>query len=98
MLQISGTRQLTASGEIGPNAGQPVRIYSIVSLSGATAGVCTVQDGGSGGTTFLTLTCGTVSTSNIFDFGTYGILFPNGAYWTKDGNTTNVTVNFSTEA
>jgi hypothetical protein len=98
MLQISGTRQLTASGEIGPNAGQPVRIFNIVTLSGATAGVSTTQDGGSGGTTFLTLTCPTVSTSAIWDFGEHGILFPNGAYWTKDANTASVTVSFSTEA
>ena len=98
MLQISGTKQLTASGEIGPAAGKPVRIFNIVTLSGATAGVSTVKDGGASGTTFLTLTCPVVSTSAIFDFGEHGILFPNGAYWTKDVNTASLTVSFSTEA
>ena len=96
-LDTSNSRQLTASGEIA-TAGKPVRIFSINALSGATAGVSTVKIGGSGGTTWLTLTCPTVSTSNHFEFGEAGIRFPTGAYWTKDANTTSIVATYREEA
>jgi len=96
MQTTSGTKQLTGSGEIG-HTGKPVRIYNITTLSGATAGVSTVKNGGSSGTTYLTLTCPVVSTSAIWDFGAEGILFPLGAYWTKDVNTATLTVTYRNE-
>lgn len=93
---MSGTKLLTASGEVA-SAGASVRVYSIVALSGGTAGSSTFKTGGSGGTTQFTATCSVVSTDNIFYFGTKGMLFVNGCYWTKDSNTTNVKVNYEVE-
>jgi hypothetical protein len=89
------SKQLTASGEVG-TAGRPIRIFSVVALSGASAGSSTFKTGGSGGTTWLTLTCPTVSASNVWYFEE-GIRFPSGCYWTKDSNTTNVVVTYYEE-
>ena len=92
----SGTKQLTASGEVG-EAGLAIRIYSFSVLSGATAGTSTLKNGGASGTTLFTYTCPVVSTSAIFDFGAAGMLFPNGCYWTKDTNSTTAEFNCSKE-
>ena len=94
--QRSFSKQLTGSAELA-SAGARVRLYSVVALSGGTAGVSTFKVGGSGGTTWLTLTCPVVSTSNTFDFGDNGILFDNGCYWTKDANTASVVVTYDVE-
>lgn len=90
----SGTKQLTASGEVG-DAGKAIRIYSFSVLSGATAGTSTLKSGGASGTTLFTYTCPVVSTDNIFDFGPAGMLFPLGCYWTKDTNSTDAKFNCS---
>jgi len=90
----SGTKQLTASGEVGP-VGQPIVVYSFSVLSGGTAGSSTLKTGGTSGTTLFTYTCPTVSIDNIFNLGTTGMYFPNGCFWTKDTNSTDIKVNFS---
>lgn len=94
----SGTKQLTASGEVGDVAGKPIRVFSFSVLSGGTAGTSTLKNGGSSGTTLFTYTCGVISTDNIFDLGAAGMLFPNGCYWTKDTNSTDAKFNFSKES
>lgn len=93
---LSGSKLMTASGEVG-RAGLPCRIYSVVSNSGASAGVSTFKNNGASGTTYLTLTCAVVSTSNSFMFPPKGLFFPAGAYWTKDANTDSVLVEYETE-
>lgn len=93
---LGGTKQLTASGEVGA-VGKPIRIFSFSVLSGATAGSSTLKSGGSSGTTLFTYTCAVVSTDNIFNFGTKGMLFPSGCYWTKDTNSTDIKVNYEQE-
>ena len=93
---LGGTKQLTASGEVGAT-GKPVRVFLIVALSGGTAGVSTFKNNGSSGTTLFTATCATVSTDNIFNLGNRGMLFPLGCYWTKDANTTDVKVSYENE-
>lgn len=95
-LNRCATKVLTASGEIS-SASTNTRVYSITALSGGTAGSSTFKTGGSGGTTLLTLTCPVVSASNLFNFGANGLLFNGGCYWTKDANTTSITVTYETE-
>lgn len=94
--QTGGTKQLTASGEVG-TAGKPIRVYSFSVLSGGTAGTSTLKTNGSGGTTLFTYTCAVVSTDNIFNFGTKGMFFPLGCYWTKDTNSTDIKFNYEAE-
>jgi len=95
--QITSTKQLTDSGEVGV-AGQPVRVYRIVGLSGATLGNSTFKSNGSSGTTLFTAVCTAISADNIFDVGgTKGFVFPQGCYWTKDANTTDVKVIYETD-
>lgn len=96
-LDTANSKIMTASGEVG-TAGKPVRVFSVSALSGGTAGVSTLKNNGSGGTTWITMTCAAVSTSTQFDFGEKGIRFPNGCYWTKDANTTSVVVSYREEA
>ena len=90
-----GTKVLSGSAEVSA-AGVNTRIWSVTALSAGTAGSSTFKTGGSGGTTLLTLTCGTVSASNHFYFP-QGMLFAGGCYWTKDANTTSITVTYETE-
>jgi hypothetical protein len=94
---LGGTKRLTASGEVGSAAGKPVRIYSFSVLSGASAGVSTLKDGGASGTTLFTYTCAVVSTDNTFTFGEKGRFFPNGCYWTKDANSTDAKFDYEQE-
>lgn len=92
----SGTKQLTASGEVGA-ASKPLRVFSFSVLSGASAGTATLKTNGASGTTLFTYTCAVVSTDNIFDFGAAGMFFPQGCYWTKDSNSTDIKVNYTQE-
>lgn len=92
----SGTKQLTASGEVGI-AGQPIRIYNFSVLSGGTAGTSTLKNNGSSGTTLYTYLCTTVSVDTIFSFGDAGMYFPKGCYWTKDTNSTDAKFNYTQE-
>jgi len=94
---MAGTKRLAASGEVGSEAGKPIRVYSFSVLSGATPGTSTLKNGGASGTTLFTYTCPTASTDNIFDFGAKGMLFPSGCYWTKDANSTDIKVNYDQE-
>lgn len=95
--QIASTKQLTASGEVGI-AGQPIRVYKIIALSGGTVGNSTFKSNGSSGTTLFTALCTAINTDNIFDVGgTKGMVFPLGCYWTKDANTTDVKVIYETD-
>lgn len=94
--QNGGTKQLTVSGEVG-TAGKPIRVYSFSVLSGGTAGTSTLKTNGSSGTTLYTYLCGTVSVDNYFPLGTKGMLFPQGCYWTKDTNSTDIKVNYEVE-
>lgn len=93
---LGGTKQLTASGELY-TAGKPVRVYSISVLSGATAGTSTLKTNGSSGTTLYTYTCPVVSTDHVVSFGTTGMFFPQGCYWTKDTNSTDIKINWEPE-
>lgn len=95
-LLNSGTKQLTASGEVG-QAGKPIRIYAFSVLSGGTAGTSTLKNNGASGTTLFTYTCAVVSTDNIFNLGTAGMLFPLGCYWTKDTNSTDAKFHYTQE-
>lgn len=92
----SGTKQLTGSGEVGI-AGRPIRVYSMSVLSGGSAGSSTLKTNGVSGTTLFTYTCPTVSVDNIYQFGTCGMLFPQGCYWTKDTNSTDAKFNYTQE-
>lgn len=80
----------TASGELFA-AGDKVRVFNMNVISGGTATVISLSNGGSGGTIWIKET-GTVSTGKTFDYGVNGHLFTNGCYLTVDGNTTSVLI------
>lgn len=89
----SGSVLLTADGAVG-TSGRSARVYSIHAISGATPAVVALKNGTStGGTTWVALTC-VASVGNTFDFGAYGIVFPNGCFVDFDANTTSVVVNY----
>ena len=60
------------------------RIFHIHLISSSTASNLQIANG-SGGTTQINIT-GTISKGIDFDFGVWGISFPNGAYATVDAN------------
>ena len=91
----------TAAGQsVGP-AGQPVRVFSMNILSGGTAGIVKLHNGvATTDTIYIQETCGAVSTGNDFNYGEYGILFPNGCYYEEvvDANVTSTLIAFEHES
>lgn len=95
---LQGGSQLVTADIALATSGARVRVFSIVALSGATLGIIGLYNGTStGGTLYATLTCTAVSTSNIFDFGPSGIVFPAGCFVDLVSNVNPAVVNFVQE-
>lgn len=92
----SGTKQLTQSGEVGA-VGKPIRVFFFSVLSGGSAGSSTLKTNGASGTTLFTYTCPTVSVDNLYQFGSAGMVFQQGCYWTKDTNSTDIKISYTQE-
>lgn len=91
----------TAAGQAVGVSGRKTRVFFAHIISGATAGIIKLYNGTStGGTIILQQTCGTVSTGNDFDYGEYGVLFPNGCFYEEvvDANVTSTLITFEQEA
>jgi hypothetical protein len=89
----SGSVRLAADGVVG-SSGHPVRVYNVVALSGATAGVLVLRNGTSAsGTIYVQTTCPTVSETNTFNF-CGGLTFPDGCFFDIDTNISAVVVNY----
>ena len=86
-----GTAYLTTSGQLG-TVGYPITVYAIHIISGGTASVATIKNGGSGGTAYIQET-GTISKGQTFNYSE-GFYFPGGAYYTADGNQTSVLISY----
>lgn len=85
---ISRTIKL-AGGDVSQNP--EVTIFHIHLISnGSGASVLTIANG-NGGTQQINIT-GTTSKGIDFDFGVWGITFPNDAYVTVDGNISNAAI------
>lgn len=95
-----GTKLMTADGAVGVE-GKPTRVYHIAILSGAAAGVVQLLNGTSASSTvYARETCTVVSTSNHFDYGPEGILFPSGLMYAEvvDANVDSTLIAYSQEA
>jgi hypothetical protein len=92
----------TAAGQAVGIAGRPTRVYALDILSGGTAGEIKLYNGIAVVTAnlFIQEKCTAVSTGNKFEYGQYGILFPNGCYYTEvvDANVTSTLIAFEQEA
>lgn len=95
-LKVHGSSYLIADGAVGiasvGGVKRPKIVYAIHIISGGTAAVVSILNGGSGGTAYLKLT-GTVSTGATFQFPE-GILFPTDCYVDLDVNTTSVLTSY----
>lgn len=90
----------TAAGQAVGVSGRPTRVFAAHILSGATAGIIKLYNGTStSGTIFVQETCGTVSTGNDFNYGDYGVLFPNGCFYeeVEDADVTSTLISFEQE-
>ena len=95
-----GSALLAADGAVG-TSGKPIRVFSIAVLSGGTAGQVKLYNGTStSGTLYVHEVCPVVSTSNQFNYGTAGILFPDGCFYGEvtDANVTSTLVTFEKES
>ena len=90
----------TAAGQaIGPS-GAKVRVFFAHMISGATAGIIKLYNGTStSGTIYIQETAPTVSTGNDFNYGEYGVLFPNGCFYEEvvDANVTSTLISYEVE-
>ncbi len=87
----AGTFRITADGVLGPS-GVPVRVYSIVVLSGAGGAAVVAVCNGTDNTTKYDQINGTASKAVVREYRD-GLVFPNGCYIDLDANTTFVTGN-----
>lgn len=90
----------TAAGQAVGTSGKPTRVYHVSILSGAAAGEIKLYNGTStSGTLYVEQLCTVVSSSNEFDYGQEGFLFPAGCYYEEvvDANVTSTTITFSQE-
>lgn len=99
---FTGTQLVTADALVGPaqtgGNTKGTRVFSIHIISGGGgAAVVSLRNGQTvSGAVWITET-GTVSTGKTFNYGKYGILFPNGCFCDIDANTTSVAVQFEQE-
>lgn len=90
---MTGSKYLTADGVVGPS-GQPVLIFSITPLSGATAGKTVLKNGStSSGTIYVNELSPTVSQSHTVSWEG-GLLFPDGCFFDKDTNVASVVISY----
>lgn len=94
MIQGAGSQLLTADGAVG-SSGKAVRVFAVHIISGGVASVVSLRNGTSASDTAYVTETGTVGTGATFNYGTQGILFPNGCFVDVDGNTTSALVVFN---
>jgi hypothetical protein len=90
-MTVASYQVVTADAVVGTSGAATV-CYGISITSDGTAGVVILRNGTTtSGTAVMTLT-GTASTTDIFDFGGVGVLFPDGLFADVDAHTTSSTV------
>jgi hypothetical protein len=89
-----GSQRLTADGVVGIS-GHPVRVHSVVMLSGGGgAGELVLRDGTSASGTTYVIEAGTAaSKTKTYNFEG-GVYFPSGCFFDIDTNTAAVVVNY----
>jgi hypothetical protein len=92
----SGSTKLTADNPVG-TSGNPIRVYSLTPLSGATAGITVLRNGTSAsGAIYIQETSPVVSSTHTIIFEG-GLLFPAGCWFDKGTNVTSIVVEFVEE-
>lgn len=86
-----GSSYLTTSGAVGV-ASKPKMIYALTVISGATAAVVQLKNGGSSGTIYIQET-GTINKGVTFNYSE-GFFFPTDCFYTADGNQTSVLISY----
>lgn len=79
MPNFPGSEKFTADGVVGIS-GKPVRLFSIIVHSGATAGEINLYNGTGTGDPLFQEIVGDSNTSKIVNY-TGGLFFPNGLYY-----------------
>lgn len=95
-----GSVLMATDGAVVGTSGKPIRVFSIAVLSGGTAGEVKLYNGTStSGDLYIHEICPVVSTSNQFNYGSAGILFPAGCFYDEvvDANVTSTLVTFELE-
>jgi hypothetical protein len=98
MQGTSGSQLVVADLAVGVS-GHPCRVFGIHAISGAGGGTVVNMRNGIAATSTIYLTqTGTASTGATFNYGPYGILFPDGCFCDVGANLTSVLVSFRMEA
>ena len=98
MNLLPGTQQFAGNNPLAVGvSGQPVRVYSVELISGATASTVTLYNGTSAvvGNTYAQID-GTASKSTLINYAG-GKRFPAGCYLGTDANTGYITVVYTME-
>lgn len=96
MAGTSGSISVTSDSIIG-TTGRPIRLWAVNMLSGGTAGELVLRNGSTASDSIWVREQGTVSTGKTVEYGSQGILFPNGMFYDDDSNFTSVTIQYSEE-
>ena len=95
MAGLAGTKYTAEDAQIN-DAGDVIRVYAMHIISGGTAGIVSLKNGGASGTVYITED-GSANVGETFVYGTHGVLFPDGCYIDVDANTTSVVVAYRKE-
>lgn len=98
MQGTSGSQLVTSDLAVG-TSGKPCRVFGIHTLSGGGGGgIVQLRNGTTTSGTIYTQETATTSTGKTFNYGPYGILFPDGCFCDVDANVTSCLVSFRLEA
>lgn len=98
MQGTSGSQRVTSDLAVGVS-GKPCRVFGVHILSGGGGGgVVQMRNGTTTSGTIYTQEAGTTSTGKYVNYGTYGILFPDGCFCDVDANVVACLCSFVMEA
>ena len=95
MNLVPGSTRLTADGLVG-SSGNPIRVFSIHLISGATASTTTFNNGTLVGDTAYAQVDGIASKSVTLNFAG-GLRFPAGCYMNTDANISYCVITYTEE-
>jgi len=94
MLLKSGSQYFSSASLTNAGA-YPTRVFNLSTLTGTTAGIVKLRNGGATGDIYVTLNVAASNGANQ-DFGEQGVLFPDGC-WVGFGGASAATIEYAKE-
>lgn len=96
MFGIENSGSIYTTADLAVGAGKPTRVFQATWLSDGTARDLVLRNGSADSATVWVTAAGTISKTVTVDFGSHGILFPNGCF-VDIGSAASVVLTYRTE-